>query len=61
LVIAGMTNGDSYREHAGVPFLSHIPFLGRLFSKNSRAETQVRQMIVVQADVVVFEEIEKNL
>ena len=61
LVIAGMTNGDSYREHAGVPFLSHIPFLGRLFSKNSRAETQLRQMIVVQADVVVFEEIEKSL
>ena len=61
LVIAGMTDGNSYREHAGVPFLSHIPFLGRLFSKNSRAETQQRQMIVVQADVVVFEEIEKNL
>ena len=61
LVIAGMTNGESGREHAGVPFLSHIPFLGRLFSKNGRQETLLKQMIVVQADVVVFEEIEKNL
>ncbi len=61
LVIAGMTNGESAREHSGVPFLSHIPFLGRLFSTNGRQETLLKQMIVVQADVVVFEEIEKNL
>ncbi len=61
LVIGGMTNGDSERTHAGVPFLSHIPFLGRLFSSNGRKETQLQTMIVVQADVVLFEEIEKNL
>ena len=61
LVIAGMTNGESIREHAGVPFLSHIPFLGRLFSKNGKQETLLKSMIVVQADVVIFEEIEKNL
>ncbi len=61
LVIAGMTNGESRREHAGIPFLSHIPFLGRLFSKNGSQETLLKSMIVVQADVVIFEEIEKNL
>ena len=61
LVIAGMTNGESGREHSGVPFLSHIPFIGRLFSTNGRQETLLKQMIVVQADVVVFEEIEKSL
>ncbi len=61
LVIAGMTNGESAREHAGVPFLSHIPFLGRLFSTNGRQETLLKSMIVVQADVVIFEEIEKGL
>jgi general secretion pathway protein D len=61
LVIAGMTNGDSRRSHAGVPFLSHIPFLGRLFSSNGRTETELRQMIVVQADLVLFDEIESKL
>lgn len=61
LAIAGMSNGESNREHAGVPFLSHIPFLGRLFSKNGRQETLLKTMIVVQADVVIFEEIEKGL
>lgn len=61
LVIAGMTNGSSLRSHSGVPFLSHIPFLGRLFSSNGRTETELRQLIVVQADLVLFEEIEKKL
>lgn len=61
LVIAGMTNGASSRSHAGVPFLSHIPFLGRLFSSNGRSETELRQLIVVQADLVLFDEIEKKL
>ncbi len=61
LVVAGMTDGATAREHSGVPFLSHIPFLGRLFSTNGRQETLLKQMIVVQADVVIFEEIEKSL
>jgi type II secretory pathway component GspD/PulD (secretin) len=61
LVIAGMTNGESNRAHSGVPFLSHIPFLGRLFSSNGRAETERRTLVVVQADLVLFDEIEKSL
>ncbi|NUQ62341.1 MAG: hypothetical protein HUU20_07625 [Pirellulales bacterium] len=61
LVIAGMTNGDSRRSHAGVPFLSHIPFLGRLFSSNGRTEAELRQLIIVQADLLLFDEIEAKL
>lgn len=61
LVIAGMTNGDSQRSHAGVPFLSHIPFLGRLFSSNGRTEVEYRQLIIVQADLILFDEIEAKL
>ncbi|MBA3707450.1 MAG: hypothetical protein H0W83_01365 [Planctomycetes bacterium] len=61
LVLAGMTNGASLRAHSGIPFLSHIPFLGRLFSTNGRAETEKRTMILVEANVVLFDEIEKNL
>ncbi len=61
LVLAGMTNGVSNRSHSGVPFLSHIPFLGRLFSTNGRAESERRQVIVVQADLVLFDEIESKL
>ncbi|MBA3698249.1 MAG: hypothetical protein H0W78_05310 [Planctomycetes bacterium] len=61
LLLAGMTNGESARSHAGIPFLSHIPFLGRLFSSNGRSETELKTLILLQADVVVFEEIESRL
>lgn len=61
LVIAGMTNAESRRAHAGVPFLSHIPFLGRLFSSQGRAETEQRQLIIVQANLLLFDEIEAKL
>lgn len=61
LLIAGMTNGESARSHAGVPFLSHIPFLGRLFSSNGRQETELKTIIGVTADVILFDEIEKSL
>jgi general secretion pathway protein D len=61
LIIAGMTNGESARSHSGIPFLSHIPFLGRLFSTNGSQETERRTLIIVQADLVLFDEIEKNL
>jgi type II secretory pathway component GspD/PulD (secretin) len=61
LMLAGMTNGESARSHAGIPFLSHIPFLGRLFSSNGRIETELKTLIMLQADVVLFEEIERKL
>jgi general secretion pathway protein D len=61
LLLAGMTNGESARSHAGIPFLSHIPFLGRLFSTNGRQETEMKSLILVQADIILFEEIEKKL
>jgi general secretion pathway protein D len=61
LMIAGMTNGESARSHAGVPFLSHIPFLGRLFSRNGRQETEKKTLVMVSADVILFDEIEKSL
>lgn len=61
LILAGMTNGESSRSHAGIPFLSHIPFVGRLFSNNGRAETELKTLILLQADVLVFEEIERKL
>jgi type II secretory pathway component GspD/PulD (secretin) len=61
LILAGMTNGESARSHAGIPFLSHIPFLGRLFSSNGRSETELKTLILLQADLIIFEEIESKL
>lgn len=61
LLIAGMTESRSARAHTGIPVLSHIPFIGRLFSKNGRAETEMKDLIYVEGNIVLFDEIEANL
>jgi general secretion pathway protein D len=61
LLLSSMTDGQSLRSHAGIPFISHIPFLGRLFSANGRNETERTTIIIVQGDIVLFDEIEAGL
>jgi general secretion pathway protein D len=61
LVLAGLTDSASARARSGVPFLSHIPFLGRLFTTNGRQETERKALIIVQADLILFDEIEQSL
>lgn len=61
ILLAGLSSGWSGRSHAGVPFLSHIPFLGRLFSTNSRSESQSKLIISVTADIILFDELEAEL
>ncbi len=61
MLVAGLTNSSSQRSHQGVPFLSHIPFLGRLFSGNGRSEVETKTVISVKGDIILFEEIEKEL
>ncbi len=61
ILLAGMNSSASKRSHTGVPFLSHIPFLGRLFSSNGRNEREMKTLIVLQADVILYDEIEKKL
>ena len=61
MLIAGVTNASSQRSHQGVPFLSHIPFLGRLFSGNGRSEVEMKTIISVKGDIILFDEIEAEL
>ena len=61
LMIAGMTRAQSRRSHSGVPVLSHIPFLGRLFSKNGRSEREFKDLIFVSGNIIIFDEIEEKL
>ena len=61
MLIAGLTNASSQRSHQGVPFLSHIPFLGRLFSGNGRSEVETKTVISVHGDIILFDELEKEL
>jgi general secretion pathway protein D len=61
IMLAGMNTSASKRVHTGVPFLSHIPFLGRLFSSNGRNERLYKTIVILQADIVLYDEIEKKL
>lgn len=61
LLVAGMNRTSTARAHSGVPFLSHIPFLGRLFSSTGRSEQELKQFIYVEGQILMFDEIEANL
>lgn len=61
IMLAGLNGSASKRSHSGIPFLSHIPFLGRLFSSNGRDESELKTLVVLQADVILYDEIEKKL
>lgn len=61
LLVGGLTLGNSTRAHSGIPVLSHIPFLGRLFSRNGRSEREFKDMIYVTGNIILFDEIEENL
>ncbi len=61
MILAGLTKSSTGRSSSGVPFLSHIPFLGRLFSTHGRQETELKQLILVTANLILYDEIEKKL
>ena len=61
MLIAGMTDSSSRRNHQGVPFLSHIPFIGRLFSSNGRGEVLEKTVMTVEGNIILYDELEEKL
>ncbi len=61
MLMAGLSDVSSSRSHQGIPFLSHIPFIGRLFSTNGRSEVESKTIITVTANIILFEELEDQL
>jgi type II secretory pathway component GspD/PulD (secretin) len=59
LLVGGFTNGLRQRTHSGVPFLSHIPFLGRLFSQNGTYDQNRRIFFLLNAEIMDMGEKEK--
>jgi len=60
LLIGGFTRGLRQRMHSGIPFLSHIPFLGRLFSKNGLYDEQRRLYFLVTGTIIDLNEMEEQ-
>ena len=59
LMLGGYVRGLRQRAHSGVPFLSHIPFLGRLFSKNGIYDENRHLMFLVTVNIIDVEEMEE--
>ncbi len=58
MLLGGYTRGLRQRMHSGIPFLSHIPFLGRLFSRNGLYDENRRLYFLVTATILDLNEIE---
>ncbi|MCS6970983.1 MAG: hypothetical protein NZ552_08260 [Planctomycetes bacterium] len=58
LLIGGYNRALRQRTHSGVPFLSHIPFLGRLFSRDGTYDEQRRQFYLLSARILDLAEAE---
>ncbi len=60
LLIGGFQHSLRQRTHIGVPFLSHIPFLGRLFSRNGVYDENHRLFMLLNAEVIDLKEKESQ-
>lgn len=59
LLIGGFNRSVRERVHSGVPFLSHIPFLGRLFSKNGTYDQSRKTFFLLSATILDLAEHEQ--
>ena len=56
LLIGGFNRSLRQRTQTGVPFLSNIPFLGRLFTRNGTYDENAKLFILLTAEVVDLKE-----
>ncbi len=59
LMVGGFSNTLRQRTHSGIPFLSHIPFLGRLFSQNGVYDENRKIFFLLNAEILDLGEKEK--
>ncbi len=59
LLIGGFSQALRQNTHSGIPFLSHIPFLGRLFSKNGVYDENRKIFFMLNAEILDLGEKEK--
>jgi type II secretory pathway component GspD/PulD (secretin) len=59
LMVGGFSNALRQRTHSGIPFLSHIPFLGRLFSQNGVYDENRKIFFLLNAEILDLGEKEK--
>jgi type II secretory pathway component GspD/PulD (secretin) len=56
LLIGGFNRSLRQRTQAGVPFLSNIPFLGRLFTRNGSYDEDAKLFMLLNAEILDLKE-----
>ena len=60
LLLGGQTISGSVERESGVPILSKVPFLKRLFTNTSRAKDEQVLLILVRPKIIIQREIEQE-
>ncbi|GMV80094.1 MAG: hypothetical protein AMXMBFR7_12780 [Planctomycetota bacterium] len=61
LLFSGLINDRKIDSKSGIPFLSDLPIVGRLFSNNLKHRERRNLLVLVNARVVLFDEEEEKL
>ena len=61
MVIGGLAKVAKTKETTGIPILSKIPLLGRLFRRDTTTMKRENILILVNAEIILLEEVESNL
>jgi len=61
LLLGGQITSSHFRLSSGVPFLSKLPVIGRLFSHDAETSDNMQLLIFVNARIIMLEEIEERI
>ncbi len=61
IVLGGLNTLYQGHQRQGIPFLSHIPFIGRLFGRDLTYDEQAVLMIIIKCKITLFKELEAEL
>lgn len=61
LMVGGFNRAIEQQTSAKVPFLGHIPYLGRLFGTRGRFSERTRIYLLAAVDIIDYREAEENL
>lgn len=61
MLFSGLINDRKIDSKAGVPFLSDLPIIGRLFSTNNKERVRRNLLVLVNSRIILFDEEEANI
>lgn len=61
IILGGLSSVWQDHLRQGIPFLSHIPFIGRLFGRDVTADQRETLLMLITCSITMFKELEEDL